>query len=291
MLAGWRIWFGMLIVIDRPFNLTATLESGQTFRWHKDGDVYQGVVFHNVVEVRRVPEGIEFSCLPGPENEIAPLLCDYLGLNADLASVYKTISVDEHLEESIARYDGMRILRQDPWECLVSFICSSASNIPRISRNVEDLSIAFGKPIEGRTKRHSFPIPEDLAEAGENRIFRLGLGYRAKYLAKTAQIIAEGALDLTSLRKDSYSHALEALVTLAGVGDKVANCILLFSLDKPEAFPVDTWIIRVLRELYLGGSMPNTLPKIRAWAQGYFGPYAGYANQYLFHERRRRDRS
>ena len=182
MLVDWHIWLSMLIVIDRPFNLTATLESGQAFRWHKDGDVYQGVVFHNVVEIRRVPEGIEFSCLPGPENELAPLLCDYLGLNVDLARVYKTISVDEHIEKSIAQYDGMRILRQDPWECLVCFICSSASNIPRISRNVEDISIAFGKPIGGSIKRHSFPTPEDLAEAGEKRIFRLGLGHIQNHL-------------------------------------------------------------------------------------------------------------
>jgi N-glycosylase/DNA lyase len=281
----------MLVTIDEPFNLAATLESGQAFRWHKAGDVYQGVVFGNVIEIRGVPRGIEFSCLPDAENDIAPLLCDYLGLNIDLASVYEAISVDKHIEEAITRYSGMRVLRQDPWECLVGFICSSASNIPRISRNVEDISIAFGKPIGRSIKRHSFPTPEDLAEAGEKRIFRLGLGYRATYLSKTAQAVAEGDMDLASLRKDSYGHALEALVTLAGVGDKVANCVLLFSLDKPEAFPVDTWIIRVLREWYLDEAMPNSLPKMRAWAQGYFGPYAGYANQYLFHERRRRDRS
>lgn len=281
----------MLITIEKSFNLAATLESGQAFRWHKNGDVYQGVVFGNVIEIRRVPEGIEFSSFPDAENDLAPFLFDYLGLNVDLMSVYQAISVDEHIGESIARYDGMRILRQDPWECLVGFICSSASNILRISRNVEDISIAFGQPIGGSLERYSFPTPEDLAEAGEKRIFRLGLGYRAAYLAKTARAVAEGDLDLIGLRESPYGHALEALVTLAGVGDKVANCVLLFSLDKPEAFPVDTWIIRVLREWYLDGVLPNSLPKMRSWAQDYFGPYAGYANQYLFHDRRLRGRA
>ena len=281
----------MLIAVEEPFDLAATLESGQAFRWRKEGDTYQGVVFGNVVEMRRVPEGVEFSCLPDIEGDLAPLVSDYLGLNVDLTDVYNAISVDERVGESIGRYRGMRILRQDPWECLVSFICSSASNIPRISRNVEDMCTAFGRPIVGQTARRSFPTPEQLAEAGQKRIFRIGLGYRAAYLAKTAQAVADGEVDVMALREDSYEYALEVLMTLTGVGDKVANCVLLFSLDKPEAFPVDVWIIRVLREWYLDGTASISLPKMRAWAQDYFGPYAGYANQYLFHDRRLRGRS
>ena len=281
----------MLITVDEPFDLDATLGSGQAFRWRRDGDVYEGVIFDNVVEVRRVPEGVEFSCLPDAEDALAPLLSDYLGLNVDLTKVYDAISVDERVGESIALYRGMRILRQDPWECLVSFVCSSASNIPRISRNVEDMCAAFGRPIPGPTARRSFPTPEELAEAGRERIFRLGLGYRAAYLAATARAVADGEVDLMALREDSYPHALDALTTLAGVGDKVANCVLLFSLDRLEAFPVDVWIIRVLREWYPDGTASNSPPKMRAWAQDYFGPYAGYANQYLFHDRRLRGRS
>jgi N-glycosylase/DNA lyase len=182
----------------------------------------------------------------------------------------------------------MRVLRQDPWECLVSFICSSASNIPRITRNIESICDVYGRPVgSGEARRNTFPTPRELSRAGEEPLRALGLGYRAGYIAETAGVIAAGAVDLMALREEPYEDALETLTGLAGVGDKVANCALLFSLDKPEAFPVDVWIDRALREWYLDGqgeSIPR--PKLRPWAQERFGPYAGYANHYLFHDRR-----
>ena len=278
----------MLIEVDGPFDLASTLESGQVFRWPKVGDRYEGVVFNNLVKVRRVNGGVEFSAGPDSDRDVAPLLQDYLGLGTDLAAVYRAISIDGRVAASIDRYPGMRVLRQDPWECLVCFICSSASNIPRITRNVEDMCSAFGRPIEfAGTTRKTFPTPEDLAEAGEKRIFKLGLGYRAGYLARTARTIADGKLDLMALREDDYQHALDALTELDGVGDKVANCVLLFSLDKPEAFPVDVWIQRALKEWYFDGSATKMpLKRMRLWAHEHFGQYAGYANQYLFHDRR-----
>ena len=276
----------MFIPIDQPLDLAATLQSGQAFRWRLDGGWFHGVAFGNIVKVRRSRGGIDFVCAPDDEAYLAPLLVEYLGLKDDLDVIYESISKDERVGAAIARHRGMRVLRQDPWECLISFICSSASNIPRITRNVESICDSFGRPLSmDGYRRSAFPTPAELADAGESRLTELGLGYRAAYVAATARAIADGKVDLMALREDGYGEALTALVELDGVGDKVANCVLLFSLDKAEAFPVDVWVHRVLQEWYLDGKRLS--PKnARLWAMGYFGPHAGYANQYLFHDRR-----
>lgn len=282
----------MLFPIEQPFDLDSTLHSGQAFRWRRDGDRHSGVVFGNVVELRQAEDALELFTDPDDEAAMWPLLRDYLSLDFDLDRVYAAFD-DDRLRESAVRYRGMRVLRQDPWECLVSFICSSASNIPRITRNVESLCEAYGRPVgAGAARRNAFPTPPELSRAGEAPLRVLGLGYRAAYLAETATAVADGAVDLMSLREEPYDTALEALTGLPGVGDKVANCVLLFALDKPEAFPVDVWIDRALREWYLGDdadSIPR--PKMRPWAQDRFAPYAGYANHYLFHDRRLQGRS
>ncbi len=282
----------MLMRVDQLLDLPSTLQSGQAFRWRLDGGWFHGVVFGNLVRMRQASGGIEFSSAPDDESYLEPSIRDYLGLSVDLEEVYAALSGDEMLEAAIERHRGMRVLRQEPWECLVSFICSSASNIPRISKNVESICAALGKPIRlGEQVRNTFPTPHEIADAGETRLRGLGLGYRAAYLAATARKIAEGEPDLITLREAPYEEALEALVALDGVGDKVANCVLLFSLDKPQAFPVDGWIDRVLRERYLDGEGKGiSRTGMRVWALEHFGPYAGYANQYLFHERRLRGR-
>ena len=285
----------MLIPFTQPMDLSATLESGQCFRWRREepsrpgrGQWYRGVVFNNVVKVRHTSKGIEFCCAPDQESTLEPLIRGYLRLGDDLEAIYRSIKIDDRIKASIAHYPGMRLVRQEPWECLISFICSSNSNIPRISANVEDISRSFGRPV--RLDDHlssTFPTPQELAEAGETRLRRLRLGFHAKYVAAAARVIADGDLDLFALREVSYEDALEALTALQGVGDKVANCVLLFSLDKLESFPVDVWVHRALQEWYLGG-MDKKLPlkDMRLWAQEHFGQYAGYANQYLFHNRR-----
>ncbi len=279
----------LFIPIDQPFDLESTLHSGQAFRWRWDGGWHHGVVFSNVVRLRQAEGGLELSCEPDDEAALWPLLEDYLGLDVDLARVYSALGVDSRLCDAIVRYHGMRVLRQDPWECLVSFICSSASNIPRITRNIESICQAYGRPVgTGAAMRNAFPTPDRLSRAGEAPLRALGLGYRGAYIAETAGAVAGGAIDLMSLREEPYELALETLTDLAGVGDKVANCVLLFSLDKPEAFPVDTHIAKAVRETNMdadGLAMTNT-QQIRVWAQGHFGPYAGYANHYLFHSRR-----
>ena len=287
----------MLIPFSQPLDLTSTLESGQTFRWKREdaslpgyGHWYYGVIFNNLVKMRQSPEGIEFTSAPDGESAFEPLIRDFLRLDDDLDAIYRSISVDERVKSSVHRYRGMRLLRQDPWECLVSFICSPASNIRRISRNIEDVSRRYGRPVAiGDHVRSTFPPPAELAEASEEEFRRLGLGFRARHIVPVATIIASGDLDLFALREASYDEALEALIALPGVGDKVANCVLLFSLDKLQAFPVDVWIHRAIREWYPNGGNPDggiSRNAMRPWAQTYFGPYAGYANQYLFHNRR-----
>ncbi len=282
----------MLIPFTGPLDLITTLESGQAFRWRREDEWLTGVVFGNIVRTRQTPEGVEFECAPDDETAIAPLFRDYLRLDDDLESIRDRIRIDDHIGAALLRYPGLRVLRQEPWECLVSFICSANNNVRRISANVEDIADAFGRPLElGDCTRSAFPTPARLAQVEEDELRALGLGFRAKYVAGASRIVAAGDLDLFALREADYDEALTALVALPGVGDKVANCVLLMSLDKREAFPVDVWIDRALREWYpehvtREDGRPFTRAAMRPWAQAYFGEYAGYANQYLFQGRR-----
>ena len=219
----------------------------------------------------------------------ASRLRDYFSLDVDLAEVYSALSRDRGLREAVDRYRGMRVLRQDPWETTLSFLCAQNSNVLRITRNIEDMCRSFGRAMSfGGHTRHAYPTPEALAGAGEGALRDLGLGYRARYIVAAAERVAGGEIDLLALRETSYDGALDALMALDGIGDKVANCIMLFCMDKPQAFPVDTHIMQVLRERYPEAEEVHSrdIRRVRAWAQEYFAPYAGYANHYLFHSRR-----
>ena len=282
----------MLIPFTGPFDLITTLESGQAFRWRREEEWLTGVVFDNIIRTRQTPEGVEFECAPDDEASIAPLFRDYLRLDDDLEAICDRIRVDDRIGAALGRYPGLRVLRQEPWECLISFICSANNNVKRISVNVEDIADGFGRLLAlGECRRNTFPSPARLADAGEQSLRALGLGFRAKYVAQAARIVAGGELDPFTLREAEYDRALNALTALPGVGDKVANCVLLMSLDKREAFPVDVWIDRALREWYpehmvRADGKPLTRAAMRPWAQAYFGEFAGYANQYLFQGRR-----
>ena len=276
----------MLLQFSGSLDIPSTLESGQAHRWRKDGQWYHSVIFDNLVRLRSTLEGVEFNCVPSDEHSFAPRLADYLRLQDDLDEIYKSMSVDDFLVQAINQYRGMRILRQEPWECLIAFICSANSNIPRISATMEILADTFGKPLRlENLRRGTFPTPQALAEAGEVRLRELKLGFRAKFVAQAAAAVASGKLDLLPLREASYQDAKDVLLALPGVGEKVADCVLLFSLDKLEAFPIDRWVRRVMEESYLNGEKLS-YPKLREWSLQYFGPYAGYAQQYLFHRRR-----
>ncbi len=285
---------GLLPLDGQPFDLENTLFSGQAFRWRKRESWYEGVIFGHVVRVREVEGGIAFATADDDGAVTASRLRDYFSLDIDLQEVYSALSRHEALQESLGRYRGMRVLRQDPWETTLSFLCAQNSNVLRITRNVEDMCRTFGSRISfGDLTRHAYPTPEALAEAGEQALRALGLGYRARYVVSVAQKVARGEIDLPALRDASYDDALETLMTLDGVGDKVANCIMLFSMDKSQAFPVDTHIRQVLRDRYPRARRVKSsdLRRVRAWAQENFAPHAGYANHYLFHTRRVEGRS
>ena len=273
----------------QPLDLETTLFSGQVFRWRKRESWYEGVVFGQIVRVREVEGGMAFETADDEVDLTASRLRDYFSLDVDLAEVYSALSRDRGLREALDRYRGMRVLRQDPWETTLSFLCAQNSNVLRITRNIEDMCRSFGRAMSfGGHTRHAYPTPESLVGAGEGALRELGLGYRARYIVAAAERVAGGEIDLRALRNASYDGALDALMALDGVGDKVANCIMLFCMDKPQAFPVDTHILQVLRERYPNARVVNTsdIRHVRAWAQEYFAPYAGYANHYLFHSRR-----
>ena len=276
----------MRLLFDQPLDLATTLHSGQVFGWRWEGGWWNGVVGGHLVLLRRRRYGLEYRTSLRPAGALAPALWRFLRLDDDLPAIQEELGRDPLVAEAIAQHPGLRLLRQDPWECLTAFICSTHSNIPRIAGIMERLSATYGEAVSMRgLTRHGRPGPEALADAGEARLRELGLGYRARYLAASAAMVASGQVDLESLRDAPYAEAHEALRMLPGVGEKVADCVLLFSLDKLEAFPIDRWVRRAMEEWYLGDVKLN-YQAMETWAQGRFGPMAGYAQQYLFYRRR-----
>jgi N-glycosylase/DNA lyase len=270
--------------VDQPLDLPTTLAGGQCFRWRSDdGERWTGVIGDDIVRLRRVPEGVAIESAPTLPAEIAESIAAYLRLDDDLPAIQSRMGSDPHVRRGIDQYPGMRIMRQDPWETLAGFILSSTSNIPRISRTMELLADAFGevRELDGTVRRHTFPLPGALAEAGEARLRELGCGFRAPYLARAADAIASGDLRLDALRSAPYEEARARLTALHGVGDKIADCAMLFSLERSEAFPTDRWVRRVVVERY-GLPEKASYDAVRRWAWDRFGADAGYANQYLF---------
>jgi N-glycosylase/DNA lyase len=272
---------------DQPLDLAASLESGQAHRWEREGQWFCGVVRGNVIKLRQTASCIEFRGGPSPEASLMPLLHSYFRLDDDIDAIYAEIGRDQQVADMIARFPGLRLLRIEPWECVVSFICSANSNLRRIHQSMERMAERYGTPIkmDGRVW-HAFPTPAELAEAGEEGLRRLGLGFRAPYVAKTTRMVLEGRLDLAALARMPYAEARTGLMECPGIGPKVADCICLFSLDKPEAFPVDVWVRRALAEWYFQGRKTPPDRLLREWAQDHFGRFGGYSQQYLFHGRR-----
>ena len=283
------------IKLEQPYDLEGTLYSGQSFRWNPVQETtpqvpiwHEGVIYGRRIQLTSEMTKGYISIKGDPDPYLQNLVADYLRIEDNLNMIYKAIGSDHLVRSAIRRYRGLHLLRQDPWECLITFICSANNNIPRIKLLAERISKAAGSKITDEPgDLFSFPNPTQLSELKEPHLRDIGLGFRAKYIAQTTTIIFRNNINLLDLRKASFDQALDFLNTLPGVGDKIANCVLLFSLDKLEAFPIDVWIQRVLRERYLPTSntnVPNS--KLRSWAQDRFGPFSGYVNQYLFHSRR-----
>ena len=265
----------------RTFDLRETLYSGQIFRFEEVDDGFWVRVGSSILRIEQHGDTLRYG---GCDRAFVR---KYLALDEDLASLHRAIENDEILRPALHEFPGLRVLRQEPWECLVSFICSSASNIPRIKRKIDALCRLFGFPIEfGGYQSRSFPRAGELTDEAAMR--REGLGYRARFLAELNEVAP--SLDLESLRNASYDDAKSALVELPGVGEKIADCVLLFSLDFSEAFPVDVWIKRAVQDWYFGGrKIPDR--DIRQFASDRWGEHAGYAQQYIYHYARMRARN
>ena len=289
-----------LLTVQQPFELASSVQSGQSHRWERDGQTgsgewHWGVIDGNIVKMRRGSgeSSLGRYCLEirsAPRTDagyLDQMLRSYFRLDDDLEAIYRDITRDSRVAAMVDRYRGLRLLRLEPWECLISFVCSANSNLPRIHANVEALSKQLGRPValDGQV-RYTFPTPEQLAGAGESTLRALGLGFRAPFVASVATTVAAGDLDLESLRHTPYPVAKARLMELRGVGPKIADCVLLHSLDKLEAFPIDVWVRRALLEWYFQGRKPPPDRVMLEWAQEYFGPYAGYAQLYLFHGQR-----
>ena len=272
--------------ISQPFDLPLTLESGQAFRWHYACGKWNGFIDKELVPLQQFEKFLAIECDARAAGDIAAAVSQYFRLDDDLNAVYTRLGADERLTQCIQQHWGLRILRQDPWECLIAFICSQNSNIMRIAQTQESLAGNLGDIVKmGNIERNAFPTARTLAAAGESLLRNLSLGYRAKYVAQTAEIIASNKLTLDSLREASYDDAKTILMELPGVGAKVADCVLLFALDKLEAIPIDRWVRRAFEEWYLAEETLS-YDKLLAWAHSTFGADAGYAQQYLFMRRR-----
>ena len=274
------------ISVEQSLDLSATLESGQVFRWRRDDEWCWGVIGQHAYALRQVDGGLLFHTSAASVPGARAALHDFLRLDDDLEVICREMATDKPLAKAVARHRGLRLLRQDPWECLASFVCSAVSGIPHISRNLQSVAEAYGDPValDGRSF-YRFPAPGRLAEAGEEALRGLGLGFHARYVAQIATLVAEVRLDLVALLQAPYDEAKAALTELPGVGEKIADCVLVFSLEKLEGFPIDRWVRRALEEWY-GHHEKARYHELLSWAQERWGRRAGYAQQYLFQHRR-----
>jgi N-glycosylase/DNA lyase len=278
-------------IATRDYDLGATLTCGQAFRWSFRDGAWEGVVGSRWVRLRQRADGIDAET--AAPSASWSWLTDYLQSELDLGSILRTFPEDEPMRASVAACRGLRLLRQEPWECLASFILSSTKQIVQIEQIVALLCSRFGEPIEapaGFGLVHAFPTAARLAMASEAELRACKMGFRAPNLLATARRVANGELDLRSLQARPAAEARDALVALPGVGAKIANCVLLFAYGFQEAFPVDVWVGKAIHQLYFPKRRP-TPQRFKRFVETYFGPNAGYAQQYLFHfVRTRRDK-
>jgi N-glycosylase/DNA lyase len=297
------------------FSLALTLECGQAFRWqrHPDG-WFVGVVGKEIWRLRQNGDSIIWrtnGCPPhlNPlpqttverripslfrgegqgEGDVPSALTHYLSLDVSLPKIFASFPTDPLLHQAARDHHGLRVIRQEPWECLASFIASSSKQIVQIRQIVSLLAQRFGEPIDA--EHHAFPTVSAIARASHQQLWDCKLGFRAKNLLAAARMIDSGQLDLHALRSMDYDQALEELIRLPGVAEKIANCVLLFACGFDHAFPIDVWIERALRRIYFPRKKRVTARELRQFTRSHFGPYAGWAQQYLFYSERSQRRS
>lgn len=268
----------------QDFELAHIFECGQCFRWRKEIDgSYTGVIKQGVLNVKKNNNDVTFS--GEVSGDIKEICTNYFDLNRNYSDIKKCLcDGDENMKVASEYGYGIRILNQDIWEMIISFIISAANNIPRISKTIENISKAYGKKIKynGNTY-YSFPTAEELSAASIDDLRKLNLGFRDKYVFEATKRVNKGNVNIESLKTLPTLEARKELMKIPGIGAKVADCILLFSMGRIEAFPVDTWIKKVMSELYVDSV---NITKINQYAIQKFGKYAGIAQQYLFYYKR-----
>ncbi|GAB3422315.1 DNA-3-methyladenine glycosylase [Haloparvum alkalitolerans] len=294
--------------LDGAFDLQSTVESGQSYLWDRaDGGMYERTAAHGgdhwyetvvppidgvtderaVVRVREVGGPREGTLEWESTVDAVPLLTHLLRLDDDLDAILGETPDLPLLSRAYDAYEGMRLVRDPPFPCLISFICSAQMRVERIHGMQRALAEAYGDPVTlaGETYE-AFPTPEQLAAAGEAALRDLSLGYRAPYVERTAEMVATGEAHPSEAAGLSYEEARESLTRFVGVGDKVADCVLLFSLGYLEAVPLDTWIRSVIADHYPDCDRGSYAETSRAIRQQFGGEYAGYAQTYVFHHLR-----
>jgi len=270
------------LIIENPadFNLEQTFECGQCFRWNKTEDGYFGIAYGNAVKIRQEKDKIilEDTSILKWESTFR----SYFDMDRDYGKIKKSLSHDEMMREAISFGEGIRILNQEPFETLISFIISASNNIPRIKKIISALCDNFGDEICYQGKiYHKFPTPEKIASLSPDDIKVIRAGYREKYILAAANAVKCGQIDLESLKNSSYDYAKSQLIRLPGVGNKVSDCVLLFGLGHHSGFPVDVWVKRIMEYCYFHSDTPKEM--ISDFAKEKFGELGGYAQQYLFY--------
>jgi N-glycosylase/DNA lyase len=261
-------------------NIDNSINSGQVFLWEKNGTDWYGINGQDILKINK--NGVIKSILNSKTN--------FFRKNDNMQEIIKSISKDETVKKSVKQYEGLRIFKQDPFQCMISFIISSNSNIQKIKNSLEKISKKFGKKVKIQNKEFFlFPKPEKLANASIEEIKKCGVGYRAPFIKQASKMIVLKKINFKYLEKCDYEEAKKNICVIPGIGNKVADCILLFSLNKLEAFPLDTWMIKILEKYYSNQFNIETKTITKKQYQilhekivNYFGPYCGYAQQFLF---------
>lgn len=265
----------------KNFELPHIFECGQCFRWNKEENGnYIGVAFQRVIEVEK--KGDEVTIYNTSLKDFNEIWIDYFDLKRDYSEIKEKFQEDELLNTAVKFGNGIRLLQQEPFELLISFIISANNRIPMIKRAIENISRIYGNPLEYKGRiYYAFPTLEEFQISNEEEGNALGVGFRAKYIRQTLEDLKAGKYDLKAIKSGTDDECHKALQSFSGVGPKVADCIMLFSMGKYSAFPVDVWVKRAMQHFYVAPDV--SLPKIREFARNKFGELSGFAQQYLFY--------
>ena len=257
-----------------------SINSGQVFLWQKSKNYWYGIDGQNILKINQ----------KGKIKSMQNMKTSFLRENDDIEKIIKSISKDKTIKKAVKKYEGLRIFNQDPFQCMISFIISSNSNIQKIKSSLEKISRKFGKKMAIEDQEFFlFPKPEKIAKASISEIKTCGVGYRAPFIKEAAKMVTEKKINFEYLKNSNYDETKRNLRLIPGIGNKVADCIMLFSLNKLDAFPLDTWMIKILEKYYSKEFQIETKTITEKQYEilhekivDYFGPYCGFAQQFLF---------